>query len=159
HDPISRRTIDDIDDEQRTWCILEYSTNFKKYDKFINIFHVLIPFIINIFSAICITILVFRMRLKTKKKSTYKKLLCVQIQQNKHLLISPCILTLLSIPRLIISFLSGCMESIRNPWLYLTGYYISFIPPLLIIILFILPSRTYRHEFVSIIRKINFFSK
>ncbi|CAF1292762.1 unnamed protein product [Adineta steineri] len=158
HDPISRRLFND-DDEQRTWCILEYSTNLKTYDKFINIFHVLIPFIINIFSAICITIQVFRIRVKTKKKSTYKKLLCIQIQQHKHLLISPCILILLSIPRLIISFLSGCMESVRNPWLYLTGYYISFIPPLLIIILFILPSRTYKEEFISIIKKINFISK
>ncbi|CAF4263761.1 unnamed protein product, partial [Adineta steineri] len=114
HDPISRRLFND-DDEQRTWCILEYSTNLKTYDKFINIFHVLIPFIINIFSAICITIQVFRIRIKTKKKSTYKKLLCIQIQQHKHLLISPCILILLSIPRLIISFLSACMESVRNP--------------------------------------------
>ncbi|CAF0817434.1 unnamed protein product [Adineta steineri] len=159
HDPISRRTIDDIDDEQRTWCILEYSTNIKKYDKFINIFHVLIPFIINILSAICITIQVFRIRVKTKKKSAYKKILFAQIKQNKHLLISSCILILLSIPRLIISFLSGCMDSIRNPWLYLIGYYISFIPPLLIIILFILPSKTYKQEFMSIIEKINFFSK
>ncbi|CAF4176293.1 unnamed protein product, partial [Adineta steineri] len=158
HDPVSRRLFND-DDEQRTWCILEYSLNLKKYDKFINIFHVLTPFIINIISAICITIQVFRIRVKTKKKSTYKKLLCIQIQQHKHLLISPCTLILLSIPRLIISFLSGCMESVRNPWLYLTGYYISFIPPLLIIILFILPSRTYKEEFISIIRKINFISK
>ncbi|CAF1381404.1 unnamed protein product [Adineta steineri] len=159
HDPISRRTINDIDDEERIWCILEYSTNLKKYDKFINIFHVLIPFIINILSAICITIQVFRIRVKTKKKSAYKKILYAQIKQNKHLLISSCILILLSIPRLIISFMSGCMDSIRNPWLYLIGYYISFIPPLLIIILFILPSRTYKQEFISIIQKINFFSK
>ncbi|CAF1497303.1 unnamed protein product [Adineta steineri] len=158
HDPISRRLFND-DDEQRTWCILEYSLNLKTYDKFINLFHVLTPFIINILSAICITIQVFRIRVKTKKKSTYKKLLCIQVQQHKHLLISPCILILLSIPRLIISFLSGCMESVGTPWLYLTGYYISFIPPLLIIILFILPSRTYKDEFISIIRKINFISK
>ncbi|CAF0959925.1 unnamed protein product [Adineta steineri] len=159
HDPISRRTINDIDDEQRAWCILEYSTSLKKYDKFINIFHVLIPFIINILSAICITIQVFRIRVKTKKKSAYKKILYAQIKQNKHLLISSCILILLSIPRLIISFMSGCMDSIRNPWLYLIGYYISFIPPLLIIILFILPSKTYKQEFTSMIAKINFFSK
>ncbi|CAF1485590.1 unnamed protein product [Adineta steineri] len=158
HDPISRRLFND-DDEQRTWCILEYSTSLKTYDKFINVFHVLTPFIINILSAICITIQVFRIRVKTKKKSAYKKILYAQIQQNKHLLISPSVLILLSIPRLIISFLSGCMESIRTPWLYLTGYYISFIPPLLIIILFILPSKTYKEEFISIIKKINFISK
>ncbi|CAF0902813.1 unnamed protein product [Adineta steineri] len=158
HDPISRRLFHD-DDEQRTWCILEYSSNLKKYDKFINVFHVLTPFIINILSAICVTIQVFRIRVKTKKKSAYKKILYAQIQQNKHLLISPCILILLSIPRLIISFLSGCMESVRNPWLYLTGYYVSFIPPLLIIILFILPSKTYKQEFLSITAKIIFFSK
>ncbi|CAF4174696.1 unnamed protein product, partial [Adineta steineri] len=102
---------------------------------------------------------IFRIRVKTKKKSAYKKILYAQIQQNKHLLISPSVLILLSIPRLIISFLSGCMESIRTPWLYLTGYYISFIPPLLIIILFILPSKTYKEEFISIIKKINFISK
>ncbi|CAF3787974.1 unnamed protein product [Adineta steineri] len=158
HDPLSRRLFHDYDDEQRIWCILQYSTSLKKYDKFINLFHVLTPFIINILSAICITIQVFRAHTKTKK-SNYKKLLFIQIKQDKYLFISPCILILLSIPRSINSFLFGCIGSTRNPWLYLTGYYISFMPPLLIIILLILPSKTYKKEFLSIIRKINFLSK
>ena len=50
-------------------------------------------------------------------------------------------------PRLIISFLSECTESARDPDLYLARYFISFIPPLLVFVLFVLPSKYYRKEF------------
>ncbi|CAF5028727.1 unnamed protein product, partial [Rotaria sp. Silwood1] len=45
---------------------------------------------------------------------SFKELLPVQFKQNKHHLIASCALVLLALPRLIISFISGCMKSPRN---------------------------------------------
>ncbi|CAF4375480.1 unnamed protein product, partial [Rotaria sordida] len=92
-------------------------------------------------------------RTKTQKKVKNKTLFYVQIKRHKHLIIAPCILILLALPRLIISFLSKCMESTRDPWLFLSGYYISFIPSLLIFVVFVLPSKKYKEEFLILIRK------
>jgi hypothetical protein len=151
HDPISRQLFDD-EDEQRIWCIVKYSPKLRIYDTFINLFHFLMPFIINFLSALIIIIQLFRIRSKLQKKSS-RQTLYVEVKRHKHLLISPCILILLAFPRLLISLLSRCMESARDPWLFLTGYYISFVPPLLILIVFVLPSKKYRNQFLTIMKR------
>ncbi|CAF1291225.1 unnamed protein product [Rotaria sordida] len=140
HAPMSRQLFDD-EDEQRTWCIVNYSFQLKIFDRFINLFHFLIPFIIDFLSSLIIIIQVFKTRTKTQKKVKNKTLFYVQINRHKHLIIAPCILILLALPRLIISFLSRCMESTHDPWLFFIGYYISFIPSLLIFTVFVLPSK------------------
>jgi hypothetical protein len=152
HDPISRQLFHD-EDEQRTWCTVNYSLKLKGYDTFINLFHFLTPFIINFVSALIIIIQVFRTRAKSQANVTRQSLLFAQIKRHKHLLISPCITILLVLPRLIISVTSRCMESPRDPWLLLTGYYISSVPPLLISVIFILPSEKYTDEFLTVIRR------
>ena len=154
HDPISRQVFDDKD-EERTWCIVNYSAKLKIFDRFINLFHFLIPFLINLVSALIIIIKAFRMRsrTKTKKKSAQKSVLYDAINRHKHILISPCILIILAVPRLIILLSFRCMESARDPWLFLIGYYISFVPTLLIFILFVLPSKNYTNEFLIVIRR------
>ncbi|CAF1033075.1 unnamed protein product [Adineta steineri] len=52
-----------------------------------------------------------------------------------------------AIPRLIISFLSGCMKSARDAWFYLIGYFISFIPSMMSFVIFVLPSSMYKKIF------------
>jgi hypothetical protein len=152
HDPISRELFND-EEEERTWCIVKYSSKLKIFDRFINLFHFLIPFIINCLSALIIIIEVFRRRSKIQKKSTNQTILYVEIRRHKHLLISPCVLIILSLPRLIISLMSGCMESARNPWLFVISYYISFVPPLLIFVVFVLPSKIYKDQFLAAVGK------
>ncbi len=39
------------------------------------------------------------------------------------------------------------MKSTSDSWLFLLGYFISLIPPLLTFILFVLPSKTYKETF------------
>ena len=148
-DPIYRRLIhdNDDDDEQRIWCIVTYAKHLKNYMSFMNIFHFIVPFIINFISALLIIIMVARTRSIVHKKQTYKEHLRQQFIEHKHLLITPCVLILLTLPRLIISFASSCMKSTREPWLYLIGYFISFIPYIFIFILFVVPSDTYMKQF------------
>lgn len=69
------------------------------------------------------------------------------MSEHKQLLISSFILLILAMPRLIISLISGCVDPSNNPWLYLSAYFISFTPPMLIFIVFVLPSELYRKTF------------
>jgi hypothetical protein len=153
HDPIHRRLMND-EEEHRTWCIVQHTTFLKAYNSIILLLSFFLPFTFNIISALIIIISIARHKSTTQKQLTYKQQLRKQLYTLKHLLISPCILIILALPQLIISFLSGCMKSPRDPWLYLFGYFTSFIPPMLIFIIFVLPSEIYKKEFNNSIRTI-----
>ena len=51
------------------------------------------------------------------------------------------------------------MKSARDPWLFLLGYFISFIPAFLIFLVFVLPSKTYKNEFEQSINRIRLCMK
>jgi hypothetical protein len=110
HDPIHRYLSDD-EEEKRTWCLTQYSSNLQIFDSIVNIIHVLFPFLINFFSALLIIKSLTQTRLKVHTKQTYKQILIEQLREHKHLIISSLILLILNLPRLIISLLPGCMKS------------------------------------------------
>jgi hypothetical protein len=148
HDPLHRELIEDFDiDEKRIWCFVRYSSSVGIYNSIITLFHFLVPFMINIISAIWIIKKMSYNRATVRPEQSFEQHLQIEISQHKHILIAPCILIILSLPRLIISFLSGCMRSSRQPWLYLIGYFISFIPSMLTFVVFVLPSKKYKKEF------------
>jgi hypothetical protein len=151
HDPIHRslhKENDDEDDEKKFLCIVEYKPTIRIIDYIINGFHFIVPFIINIISATIIIITKTRQRKAVMKTvQNPRSILNEEIQQHKNLLIGPFVLIILVIPRLIITFASGCMKPTSNPWLFLLGYFISLVPPTLTFILFVLPSTLYKEEF------------
>ncbi|CAF0862040.1 unnamed protein product [Adineta ricciae] len=150
HDPFYRRLIDDSNDENekhRIWCVVTYPTNVRMYSSMINIFHFITPFLINLFSTMIMIRILVRRRARLRPHETYQRLLSEQFRQHLHLLLAPLLLIILAIPRLIISFVWGCMESNNDSWIYLIGYFISFIPPIITFIVFVLPSNLYKREF------------
>ena len=147
-DPIYRTVIED-EDEQRRWCIVRYPSSIERFNSINSMVHFVTPFAINALTAIIIIVVKTQSIFKLKKEETYFKHLRKQFHQFRHLLISPIILVLLSIPRLILAFLPGCMKSNEDLWIYLTGYFISFLPPLLTFPIFVLPSDFYKQEFVK----------
>ncbi|CAF1063012.1 unnamed protein product, partial [Didymodactylos carnosus] len=153
-DPLNRRLIVDEED-QRTWCVVSYvhlpSVNI--FNTGLNITHFILPFAINFISAFIIILTTARKRSIARTQQTYGQHLRNEFQQHKHLIISPCILVLLALPRLIISFFSGCMKSERNPWLYFAGYFVSFISPMTTFLIFVIPSETYKTEFYSALKR------
>ncbi|CAF4022619.1 unnamed protein product [Rotaria sordida] len=154
HDPIKRQLIDDLDgDQQRIWCLSQYSSTLTIYSKFITLFHFLMPFSINMISAFITIIVAARSRAKVKSKQAFMKHFRLKLKQNKHIIIAPSVLLLLGLPRLIISFTSGCMRSPRQSWLYFIGYFASFIPSMSILVIFILPSEVYKSELNKITQK------
>jgi hypothetical protein len=147
HDPIYRRLIDEEnDDEKRTWCIVTYPSRLQTFNSFMYTFHLLVPFIINLISAIILITKKSQQLSTIHTRRTYRQLLRKQCQQHKHLFISPIVLVILAIPRLIISFARKCMKSADDSWLFLFGYFISLIPPILTFVVFVLPSKFYMRE-------------
>ncbi|CAF0822461.1 unnamed protein product [Adineta steineri] len=154
HDPIYRQLFEEDNDyEKRILCIVNYSYSIRIFNIIMNLSHSLLTFIINLLSAIIIVTIKTRQckALHTQQKLT--NILHEQIRQHKSLLIAPCVLVVLNIPRLIISFSSGCMKSKSNSWVFLFGYFISLIPSTLTFILFVSPSTIYKQEFSKALSK------
>ncbi|UJR24163.1 hypothetical protein I4U23_027129 [Adineta vaga] len=147
---INRDLFDDYD-ENRVWCVLHYSKFIQTSTTIIQLFHFIIPFLVNLFSAIFITYNITRRQVSLRNRNRSQKRLINQINKHKQLLISPIILILLLFPHLLISLLSGCIKTSRNSSLFLIGYFISFIPSSFVFIIFVLPSTFYRRQFRELI--------
>ena len=146
HEPLHRQLFDDREMES-VWCVTRYSSVVQNYNTVILFIHFIGPAAVNLFSALFIIFGTVRQRSATQVGSSYKEQLLRQLREHKQLLISPIILVLLSLPRLIISLLSGCVDISSHSWLYLSGYFISFIPSVLVFAVFVLPSGLYKKQF------------
>jgi hypothetical protein len=155
HDPIHRRLIDDVDndEERRIWCIVSFPSSLQMFNLMINIFHFLTPFVINLVSAVIIIKKAAQQRTAIRTRETYQRIFRQQFQRHIHLFLAPLLLTILAVPRLIISLTSGCMKSNADSWLFLSGYYISFVPPTLTFVMFVIPSKFYKEEFYKSIKQ------
>ena len=151
HEPVHRQLTDDME-EHRTWCVTTYSAMWASINTSVVLLHFLTPFFINIVSAILIIVKAARRRSTVQQTLTHRQHLRAQFHQHKKLLLSPCLLIALTTPRLIISFASGCMSSSRQSSLLLAGYFLSFIPPMLTVVVFVLPSETYKQQFLRSVR-------
>lgn len=98
--------------------------------------------------------MVTRHRLLALHEQNYRRELCQQLNNHRHILISPAILVLLSVPRLIISLLPNCFKSFNNPWLYLSAYFISFVPSVTVFAVFVLPSDLYKQQCKQTVRSL-----
>jgi hypothetical protein len=155
YDPIYRRLIDDGDNEdtKRIWCIVSYPSGLQTFNLIINIFHFCAPFLLNFISSFIIIIKIVQQRRKLQTNRTCQQLLFKQFRQHSHLFLSPLLLTILAVPRLIISLASDCMKLNNDSWLFLSGYFISFIPPTLTFVVFVIPSKLYKDQFIKRIKQ------
>ncbi|CAF1503095.1 unnamed protein product [Adineta ricciae] len=152
HDPIHRHLVDDFE-EERTWCILKLTPQMEIYNRFINLFHFLVPFSINFILTIGIMFISAKHRSSVRRQVNFKEQFKKQIFRHKHLLFSSFFLIILALPRLILSFLSNCMKSPKEYQLFLFTYFISFIPPILHFFIFVLTSQIYKQQFYTMIRR------
>ncbi|CAF0834669.1 unnamed protein product [Adineta steineri] len=128
-------------------CITHYSPSIQDYNTAILFFHLVGPFIINLFSALFIIFGGARQRSMARTNQSFKEHIQEQFREHKQLIISPIVLLILSIPRLIISLLPGCAKTSDNLWLYLGAYFVSFTPSMLIFLIFVFPSELYMKAF------------
>ncbi|CAF0727323.1 unnamed protein product [Adineta steineri] len=130
--------------ERNSQCVIQYSHAVQDYNTAILFIHLIGPFIANLFSALFIIFGTARQRSVAQTSKNYITHIRAQLREHKQLVISPAILLILSMPRLIISLLSGCVKISDKPWLYLCAYFISFTPSILVFVVFVIPSDLYR---------------
>ncbi len=93
HDPIYRRLFDEIghNDEDRLWCLVKYPSDaIRTINLIINILHSVVPFLINVISALIIILMGTRKQAVVQKKKL-KEILNIQFLKHKNLLIGPCV--------------------------------------------------------------------
>ncbi|CAF4136103.1 unnamed protein product [Rotaria sp. Silwood2] len=147
YDPFYRRLIDEENEyDKRIWCIITYPNSIKIFNSIIHTFYFLAPFIINLTSAIMLITKTTHQKSKLQTRQPYHEHLREQIRKYKHLFTAPVVLVILAIPRLVLLFISKCMKSTDDAWLFLVGYFISFIPPMLTLAVFIVPSKFYKKQ-------------
>ena len=156
HDPIYRQLIDEVNNDdniKRIWCVAIYPPRLQVYNYVMHIFHFSAPFTMNLMSAIILIMKQSRQKATIHPQRTYREHLHEQFRQHKHLLTAPIVLVILAVPRLIIIFASKCMKSTSDAWLFLIGYFISFLPSMLTFVVFIVPSKFYKKEFHNTVRQ------
>jgi hypothetical protein len=146
HEPFHRHLVND-EEEKRIWCVAEYSLVWQHFDSTAILFNFIASFMVNIISILFIIISTTYQRTNMLEQLGYINYFKHQLYKHRHLFISQMILVVLSLPRLIISLLPGCLKSQRNPWLFLVGYYVSYLPSTLTFIVFVLPFKTNRNAF------------
>jgi hypothetical protein len=134
-------------------CVVSYPSHFQIINTTANIVHFCVPFFINLISTIIIVRSAVRQRAAVQPQHTHRQHLQNQLQKHSRILIAPCLLVILSLPRLTISFASGCMKPIENSWLFVTGYFVSFISSIVTSLLFVFPSKLYKEELIKSIKK------
>ncbi|CAF1107158.1 unnamed protein product [Rotaria sordida] len=137
--------------EERSWCVITYSPWLQMYSLTLIFFHYFAPLCINLSSTLFIIIASTRQRSLSKTDRTFMAHLIIKLKQYKHLIISPTIIVVLTLPHLIISIILDCNKSSNLFWFYLIGYFLSFIPAASIFIIFIVPSSLYKQQFKKII--------
>ncbi|CAF1251589.1 unnamed protein product [Adineta ricciae] len=152
HDPIYRHLFEEENDndenKKRIWCIVKYSSSLQIYNRVMNTFHFFVPFLINFLSAAILITKKSCQKLRfSNKDKKYQDLLHDQIREHRRLLIAPIVLFLLALPRLILSYVSKCMNSTKDSYVFLGGYFITFIPTMITLLIFVLPSKFYMNEY------------
>ena len=147
----------ETDDEhiKRIWCITDYSQSsiLLIYNNIIHTFHFFAPFACDLISSVILITKKSHHQANLQKQRTFRRIFREQFQEHKHLCLAPLALVILAIPTMIITYTSKCMESADDAWIYLIAYFISFIPPTLTFIIFVLPSKFYKKEFEKTIQR------
>jgi hypothetical protein len=140
--------------DSNIWCIQEISINEQTSFQVLSIAHQLIPFVVNLFSALAMIITIGRSKAAShhlSRRVTFMQ----QIQQRIHLLLGPFICFISQLPELILLFLNPCTYD-SNQWfshVALIAYYITFTPHISLFFMYILPSPLYKKLFLAIIHK------
>ncbi|CAF1454631.1 unnamed protein product [Adineta steineri] len=157
HDPIHRQSIIDprFRNENRPWCVVKFDQQaIHVYNITINIIHYVGPFILNLISSLLILVYVSRSKSNAQKQS-FHKILKEQFLAYKSWILSPLLLALFTVPRLIFALTFTCITS-PDAWqsqLLLIGYFIGFLPQIGTLIIFILPSKTYKEELIKLFKR------
>jgi hypothetical protein len=152
HEPFRRQLVYSFD---RYWCTLKFlDHSLLNYESARNILNFILPYFINLILPI-IWILTL-----TKQKSTLHKNITIWmnfknvLSTYKHTLISCYILVLFNTPRFIFTFYLTCIRLQWQHTAYIIAYFLSLVPLMTNLFIFVLPSPKYRPEFFTFIQRV-----
>ncbi len=150
HESINRQLIEDPRLGRYTWCVAKFnSAPWRILGSTLSFVHLLGPFLINFLSTGILIVIITRQKLtvqKDKNRQSFSTALRKQAAYYKHLIISPTVLLILALPRLIISLGSLCIDTSWRNYVFIAGYFISFIPFMTTLFIFVIPAPVYRDE-------------
>ena len=133
-------------------CITNFDTSLISiYNRVSTLIHYLVSFFIQVISISFIIVLAACSRAKTLKKNiNFTQILKKQLGIHKELYITPMIIILSALPQTILTFSLACTQ--MTNWqrhLLLISYLFSYTPQILGFILFVIPSSTFKQEFLE----------
>ncbi|CAF1375767.1 unnamed protein product [Didymodactylos carnosus] len=140
------------------WCVAEYKEKWiEVYEQTTNIINMIAPFLINLVTTIILLITVVRRKVTSltndKNKDAFQ-LLKEHLSLYKAFIISPFLIIVLELPRLVLLFSLACIQFEWQKHLYLSSYLISQLPFVLTLLIFVVTKRSYRQELMKLSMKI-----
>ncbi|UJR18751.1 hypothetical protein I4U23_005657 [Adineta vaga] len=135
-------------------CVIDFSNqNWLIYNRFNVFIHHIIPFSIQLISITLMIISMAKSRAKTKgnSKLNFFKILKEKFRTQKERYITPAVIIVAALPQLIFASSFACTE-LKKDWqryALLIAYLFSFIPQICSFLIFVLPSTSYRAEFIK----------
>jgi hypothetical protein len=134
-----------------TLCVTNYVDQLVSLYNRVNVLiHYFAPFLIQVLSITVLAIKTARSRRQTaSSKETFLDIFKKQFKAQKEQYITPLIIILNVLPQAILSFTYACTE-LKQAWqryMFLTTYFLSYLPQILGFILYVIPSTAYKNEF------------
>lgn len=144
------------------WCILHFHSNrWNIYEKFINIFHLLTPLLLNSISIVSFLFYKIRFQLTSSTTKTSKKQFCAilryQLLKYKSVVISTLLIVILEMPRCLVTFFYACIIHRWHRPILLSVHLLSFLPLTALLFIYILPSPKYNQSLRALL--LAWFSK
>lgn len=116
HKSVGRRLIDDPFSTEHTWCVLSNNNLLMHYEPIINVVHLIGPFVVNLISTLFFLTNLARRKTNTtakqqNDKSSYLSNLLKQIILYRPFVVSPIIIVIFCLPRVIFTFAFACIQT------------------------------------------------
>ncbi len=154
HQAFIRELIPDPRSDERLWCVVKFPKNWlQRYNTVMSLFNSIVPFLINLISAVVLLVSFIRTRQKVAKK-TYLSILKEQAETHKDLIVSPILVIICKLPIIIIAIIIKCIKYKWHLYFSAACYFVALIPMTAMFFIFIIPSTLYCQIFKSKIAKI-----
>ncbi|CAF1162457.1 unnamed protein product [Didymodactylos carnosus] len=155
HEPFYRHMVDDPHINDYSWCVIKYPYVWlETYETIINITNLLVPFMINFITTLIVLILLARRKSSIiDNNKSYFHILKDGIRRYNSFVISPLLLILLELPRLVSSFAFACITFQWQKYLYLTSYFVSTLPLMTTLLIFVIPKESYKKELIDCLKR------
>ncbi|CAF1239023.1 unnamed protein product [Adineta ricciae] len=139
----------------RSWCILDLHTHsLLNYESVRNMLHFTIPYVINFVSPIIWILTLTKQKVTLYQNATVWANFKNVLHTYKHTIISCYILVLFNTPRFIFTFSLTCIKFQWQNTAYITAYFLSLVPLMGNLFIFVIPSPKYRPVFLGLLQNL-----